>query len=220
AVSDIDIILGRYIGPMGTTHIIVLIVSAVVLMFRRSISALTFCSGLTTIAVLTYIFPKFGTSPISSVYYECISGMTIFGLIFLACDYFTMPKTRSSRFLYGVIIGVITVVFRHIGTVENPIVFAVLLANPIRISLDRSTISFSKTADELLEKFKTWFANKKYLRDNPPHKPMPIIKPSKALIQQPKFKFSLKFNVDKSKKNGFFKSTHERKNKSDDKPKQ
>ena len=151
AISNTDIMLGNFIGPMGATHIFILLVCAVVLMFRRSISALIFSSGLGTILLLSFIFPKFGNSPTSSVYYELVSGMMVFGLIFLAGDYYTGPKTRSSRFIYGVIIGVLTFTFRHLGTVENAIVFAVLISNPLSIPLDKSSLSFSKLSREVFD---------------------------------------------------------------------
>ena len=160
AISNTDIMLGNFIGPMGTTHIIIILVCAIVLMLRRSISALTFCSGLGTILIFSYLFPKFGNSAMSSVYYELVSGMMVYGLIFLAGDYYTGPKTRSSRFLYGVLIGILTITFRHIGNVENPIVYAVLVANPLSIPLDRSTLSFSKISREIIDKIKAFFRDK------------------------------------------------------------
>lgn len=151
AISDIDIVLGKFTGPMGATHIIVLLVCAVVLMFRRSISALTFCSGLGTMMLFAWIFPKYGDSVLSSLGYELASGMMVFGLLFLACDYNTAPKTRTSRFLYGIIIALMSILFRSVGKVENTIVFAVLVANPLSIPLDKSTLSFSEITGNFLQ---------------------------------------------------------------------
>lgn len=161
AISNFDIFLGKFTGPMGAVHIIILLVCAIVLMFRRSISALTFCSGLGSILLFSYLFPKYGDSPLSSVFYELFSGMMVFGLIFLACDFYTAPKTRSSRFLYGILIGVLTILFRHLSDVENGIVFAVIIANPLSIPLDKSTLSFSKITSELFEKYKIILIDKK-----------------------------------------------------------
>lgn len=154
SVSNFDVLLGKFTGPMGSAHIVILLVCAVVLMFRRSISALTFCAGTGTILAFSYLVPKFGSAPGYSVFYELFSGMMVFGMIFLACDFYTVPKTRSSRFLYGVLIGLFTVAFRHLSSAENAVVFAVLIANPLAISLDRSTLSFSELTNELLQKYR------------------------------------------------------------------
>lgn len=144
SISDIDIMLGKFTGPMGSAHILILAVCAIVLMFRKSISALTFSAGVGTVLLIGYIFPVFGDSRGASVTYELIGNMMLFGMIFLACDYHTRPITRSSRFIYGVLIGIFTSIFRHLGTVENAVVFAVIVANPLRISLDKSSISFTR----------------------------------------------------------------------------
>ena len=150
SISNFDVLLGKFTGPMGGAHILILLVCAFVLMFRRSISALVFCSGTVTVLLFSYIFPKFGATAEYSVFYELFSGMMIFAMIFLACNYYTVPKTRSSRFIYGVLIGGLTVLFRHLSSVDNPIVFAVLIANPLIIPLDQSTLSFSKLTHEWL----------------------------------------------------------------------
>lgn len=158
SISDFDILLGKFTGPMGATHIVVLLVCAFVLMFRRSVSALTFCSGLSTALIFAAFFPKYGDSLFSSLGYELVSGMLVYGMIFLACDYQTSPKTRSSRFIYGVLIALISIAFRSVGKIENSIVYAVLIANPLSISLDKSTISFSRMMGSFVSKLKAKFS--------------------------------------------------------------
>lgn len=154
SVSDIDIFLGKFSGPMGATHIFILIIAVLILLFRRDISLLVFLTALSTITVFAFFFPKFGNSQGTSVLYELTSGMVIFGLIFISCDYFTVPKNRSSRFLYGLIIGLLTVLLRRVGNTENPILFATIIANPIGISLDISAISFSELFDKYVKLIK------------------------------------------------------------------
>lgn len=138
AISGFDIMLGKFPGPMGGTHIIILLVCAVVLIGLRAISASTFFGALVTVLSIGWLWPQFGDSRGSSLYYELVSGMLVFGVVFLACDYGTVPKIRSSRLIYGVLIGLLTALFRRVGHVENAVVCGVLLANPIGLSLDRT----------------------------------------------------------------------------------
>ncbi len=144
SVTNIDLLLGRFCGPMGATQAIVLIACAVALVIRHSMSLLTFFSGLGTVLAFAFFMPKFGSTPLESVMYETVSGMVLFGLVFLASDCRCLPKRRSARFLYGIAIGLMTVMFRRIGVVENAIVCAVIIAAPIGISLDKSALSFSR----------------------------------------------------------------------------
>lgn len=138
--SAIDLLIGKFYGPMGTGFIILFIITAVFLMLRRSISAISFCSQFAVITVGTFIFCDFNTKYTLSV---LCSGMIVFGMIFLSCDYRTMPKTRSSRLILGVIIGLLTLIFRFYAGAENPIIYAVIIAAPFGIELDRKMISFA-----------------------------------------------------------------------------
>lgn len=150
SVSFVDIALGKFAGPMGATHVVLLIVCAAVLIFRRSASGLTFGSAAAVIGVMAYFYPVFGTTRLTSVVYELSSGMVLFALLFLACDPYTIPKTKSSRFIFGAVTGLLTVLFLRVGKAENAVLYAILIAQPVGISVDASAFSFL----ELWEEFK------------------------------------------------------------------
>lgn len=141
AVSNFDIMLGKFMGPMGSTHIIILLVAAIVLMGSRSISALAVLPGFFTILFAGYCWPVYGSTRMDSLAYELISGMMVFGLLFLAGDRTTAPRTRAAKLLYSFLIGVLTLIFRRLGGVENAVVFAVLISNPIGLALDRQMLA-------------------------------------------------------------------------------
>lgn len=144
SAASIDLMLGRFAAPMGAGHLIVIAVCAVILILRRSMSAITFFTALLSYLVYAYFFSPYGENGIQAIGYEFISGMFVFGLVFLGGDYNTAPKTRTSRFLHGLLLAVLTILFKAVGKVENPIVYAVIIANPISIEMDRSSISFKK----------------------------------------------------------------------------
>ncbi|MBE6837997.1 MAG: hypothetical protein E7507_00455 [Ruminococcus sp.] len=150
----VDIVLGKFYGPMGTTHIFLILICACILSFRHSTSGLTFFCGTVTIAVLAYLYPAFGITRAESVFYELSSGTVLFSLLFFAGDYYTVPKTISTRIVYGVLIGVVTVLFQRLGNTENAILYAILISNPIAISLDDNAFSFRKLWDEIVEDMK------------------------------------------------------------------
>lgn len=139
--SFIDLLVGKFYGPMGTGFTILFVIAAVFLMLRRSVSAISFCSQFVTVVAGTLIYCKFNLNYSMSV---LCSGMTIFGMIFLSCDYSTMPKTKSSRLIFGLLTGALTLIFRFYAGAENPIIYAVIIAAPIGIELDKKMISFSK----------------------------------------------------------------------------
>lgn len=151
--SVMDMLIGKFCGPMGTGFTVILLTAAVFLMIRRSISAISFCTQAAIIAVFTYIYNRFSFQYTLSV---LSGGMLIFGIMFLSCDYRNIPKTKSSRLIYGIIVAVLTLVFRFYAKAENSIVYAVIIAAPLGIELDRRAISFA----EILTKEKKGFLSK------------------------------------------------------------
>ncbi len=139
--SIIDLLVGKFCGPMGTGFIILFIITAVFLMLRRSISSISFCSQFAVVVIGTLIYCRFDMKYTLSV---LCGGMMIFGMIFLSCDYRTMPKTRSSRLILGLLTALLTLIFRFYAGAENPIVYAVIIAAPFGIELDRKMLSFAK----------------------------------------------------------------------------
>ncbi len=154
STTAVDIVLGKFYGPMGATHVFLIIICAFVLVFRRSASGLTFFGGTITIAVLAYLYPAFGITRVESVFYELSTGTVLFSMLFFACDYYTVPKAKSTRLVYGVLIGVVAVLFQRLGNTENAILYAILIANPIGISLDDNAFSFGKLWKEIVEDMK------------------------------------------------------------------
>ncbi|MFA5658088.1 MAG: RnfABCDGE type electron transport complex subunit D [Oscillospiraceae bacterium] len=132
SVSGIDIMLGRFVGPMGATHIVILSICAICLMCRRSISILTFFSSLSSILFAAFLFPpELRITRAGSLSYEFVSGAMLFCLIFIASDLNLVPKTKFARFFYGISIGIFTVVFRRFSGIEVPVVFAVIISNTL-----------------------------------------------------------------------------------------
>lgn len=147
--SIIDLLVGKFCGPMGTGFIILFIITAVFLMLRRSISSISFCSQFAVVVIGTLIYCRFDMKYTLSV---LCGGMMIFGMIFLSCDYRTMPKTRSSRLILGLLTGLLTLIFRFYAGAENPIVYAVIIAAPFGIELDRKMLSFAKIISDAKKK--------------------------------------------------------------------
>lgn len=139
-LSLIDSLIGKFSGPMGTGFVLLMCVAVVFLILRRSVSAITFFTEMVLLGV--YAFFKYDND-LMYVLYFFSSGMLLFGMIFLSCDYSIIPKTRSSRFLYGVIFAVCVIIFHSYSSTENAAIYAVIIASPIGIELDRKALSFA-----------------------------------------------------------------------------
>ena len=97
---------------------------------------------------LPWLFPQLNELPFLSapwqfvrqrVYLEkyiLLSGTTLFGGLFLACEPVTMPNRTNAQVAYGIILGVAVFFFRNLSPYETPMCFALLIVDAIPEWLD------------------------------------------------------------------------------------
>jgi len=74
---------------------------------------------------LHWVNPEIYASPILHI----LTGGMLLGAIFMATDYATSPMSKLGMLIYGVGIGVITVLIRVFGPIPEGISFAILIMN-------------------------------------------------------------------------------------------
>lgn len=132
----IDMILGKYPGPMGATNILVLIACLLYLVFRGTIRWPMPVSFFATVALLAFLFPRSAPTGLASVGFELATGLLLFGGIFLLGDPVTTPKREWAKAAFGMIAGVMVMIFRRFGGLEEAITFALLLMNAMAWGFD------------------------------------------------------------------------------------
>ena len=143
SVNLFDIVSGNVAGPMATGCGIVLIACCAYLFVRRRKALLTTAGFIVTCAVFAAVFPRINASAITSVVLELSSGSLIFAGVFLLTDLATLPKSSAVRVIYGAV----CMTMRRLGAYEEPVCFAVLLANGLRPVMESALgNAFSKGA--------------------------------------------------------------------------
>ncbi|MGI6403491.1 MAG: RnfABCDGE type electron transport complex subunit D [Oscillospiraceae bacterium] len=127
--DQMSMLLGKYPGPMGATNILVLIACLIYLVSRGTVRWSMPLSFFATVGVLAFVFPRSSAGGLASVGYELASGLLLFGGIFLLGDPVTTPKREMSKVAFGITSGVMVMLFRHYGNMEEGITFALLLMN-------------------------------------------------------------------------------------------
>lgn len=125
----IDLLLGQFAGPMGATALLILAACFLYLSFRRLTSPLTVLSALAGAAAYAALFPRLITGRLDSMIYELAADALVFGCIFIAGSPFGGPRTRYGRILYGVFLGLCTMLLRQVAGVPLSIVYALLLCD-------------------------------------------------------------------------------------------
>jgi electron transport complex protein RnfD len=134
-----DLFFGRVGGCLGETSVLLLLIGAAFLMYKRIIGWKIPFAYLGTVALLTWIFS--GTEGLFSgdSMFHLLSGGLVLGAFFMATDMVTSPITFKGRLLFGVGCGVLTVVIRLWGGYPEGVSYSILLMNLTTPLLDKYT---------------------------------------------------------------------------------
>lgn len=128
--QTLDLFIGNIGGSMGEVSAAALLIGLVYLLVKRIISWHIPVSILATVFVFTGILHLAApTSFVATPIVHLLSGGLMLGAIFMATDYVTSPMTSKGMLIYGVGIGVITVVIRVFGVYPEGVSFAILIMN-------------------------------------------------------------------------------------------
>jgi len=125
----VDMALGNFPGPMGATNILVILACLLYLVFRGTVRWQMPLSFFATVFLFALLFPRLDASRLMSVGYEMMSGLLLFGGVFLLGDPVTTPKRDLSKVAFGFASGVVVMLYRRFGNMEEGFTFAILLMN-------------------------------------------------------------------------------------------
>lgn len=114
--------MGQMGGSLGEMCGLAILLGGAYLLVRRIISWHIPVSIIATVALFSWCA---GINPLVSI----LSGGVLLGAVFMATDYVTSPMTHKGMVLYGVMIGVITMIIRLWGAYPEGVSFAILIMN-------------------------------------------------------------------------------------------
>ncbi len=118
-------------GSAGEISALALIAGFIYLLARRVIKPYITLSILATVAIFSGIFwavnPDVYTGPV----FNLLTGGLLLGSIFMATDYVTSPMSNVGGIIFGVGIGLITMLIRYWGAYPEGVSFAILIMNSV-----------------------------------------------------------------------------------------
>lgn len=132
--TDFEILLGNFSGPCGAVHILLLIVAAFILIFRRSISGGAFFGSVFGTAIMAILAP-FNVSLFDSVKYALTTNMVLFASIYIIADKRTAPSRQYYAFFYGYIVAIVGYIMMITTVKENAVVIVSVLATPVALGI-------------------------------------------------------------------------------------
>ncbi len=115
-------------GTVGEVCALALLLGLAYMLWKKIITWHIPVSILATVFVLCGLL-HLGNPIYADPIAELLSGGLMLGAIFMATDYVTSPMTAKGQIIYGVAIGVLTVVIRNWGSYPEGMSFAILIMN-------------------------------------------------------------------------------------------
>ena len=126
-----QMLFARAGGSAGEASALAIILGFVYLLIRRVIRPHIPVTIVLTIAVMTGIFWLIDPSQYTDPLFNILTGGVLLGSVFMATDYVTSPMTTKGMVIYGIGIGIITVLIRFFGSYPEGVSFAILIMNSI-----------------------------------------------------------------------------------------
>ena len=138
-VDLVSLLIGNIPGTIGEVSVIALLIGAAYLVFRKVISLRIPLSYILTVLVFTALFSGRGLDPYYFLCEICAGGL-IFGAFFMATDYVTGPLTPDGQIVYGIVMGILTGLFRLFGGSAEGVSYAIILGNVLCPLIEKYTV--------------------------------------------------------------------------------
>ena len=129
--THMQLFYGYMGGSMGEIAAAVLIIGGIYMLWKKIISWHIPVSILVTVALFTGILWLADPTKYADPGFHLLTGGIMLGAIFMATDYVTSPMTHKGMIIYGVGLGVITVLIRTWGAYPEGVSFAILIMNAL-----------------------------------------------------------------------------------------
>ena len=136
--SVMDMFLGKTGGSLGEISAAMLILGGLYLIWRKVINWQTPVAYIATVAVLSFLFPKAGSS-LEWMLYSVFGGGLMLGAFFMATDYATSPVTKKGQLVFGIGCGLFTVLIRYFGSYNEGVCYSIMVMNLCVALIDKYT---------------------------------------------------------------------------------
>ncbi len=129
--------VGKIPGTIGEVSVVALLIGAAYLLVKKVISIRIPAAYLLSFAVFVFIFGQH--TPAFVLAHLCGGGL-IFGAFFMATDYVTSPITPNGQIVFGILLGVLTGLFRLFGGSAEGVSYAIIISNLMVPLIEKVTL--------------------------------------------------------------------------------
>lgn len=132
--------LGTTTGTIGETSALAILLGAAYLLIRRVIDWKIPVCYIATFAVFDLLYQTVAGGAPYPLFYELVGGGLMLGAFFMATDYVTSPITPKGKVVFGILLGLLTGLFRFFGESAEGVSFAIIIGNLCVPLIERYTV--------------------------------------------------------------------------------
>ncbi len=138
----LTLFIGYHAGCIGEVSALAILVGALYLIIKKVISVrIPFTYIASTMLFIFLVNLAMGNDV--SVHYmlgQLLSGGLLVGAFFMATDYATSPITAKGQIIYGIILGLMTALFRVLGSSAEGVSYAIIIGNLLVPIIEKITV--------------------------------------------------------------------------------
>lgn len=138
-VTVMDMLIGKTAGTIGETSAIAILIGAIFLILMGVIDLRIPASYIITFTIFILLFGGHGFDWIFVTAQLCGGGIML-GAFFMATDYVTSPITPLGQIIFGIILGLLTGIFRIFGANAEGVSYAIIFSNLLVPLIERFTV--------------------------------------------------------------------------------
>ena len=137
----LDMFIGNISGSLGETSAILIIAGGIFLVFTRVANWRLPLSTLISAMVMAVIMHNVNSDVFASPQFHLAGGGLLFGAFFMVTDPVSCPFTSTGKWIYGALIGAVTIVIRNLSGFPEGMMFAILLLNMFAPVIDDAVLA-------------------------------------------------------------------------------
>ena len=138
-VNIVNMVIGRTSGTIGETSMTALIIGACFLILFGIIDLRIPGTYIVSFVIFLALFGGHGFNS-AFISAHLAGGGLMLGAFFMATDYVTRPITKKGQYLYGIILGVLTGIFRVFGPSAEGVSYAIIIGNLLVPLIEKVTM--------------------------------------------------------------------------------
>jgi electron transport complex protein RnfD len=127
--DKLELFLGTLASSAGESSALLILIGGLYLAYRRMLDWRIPAGVLGSAFVLSGIFYLQDSVQYPTPFFTVVSGGLMLGAVFMATDMVSSPVTPMGIWLYGILIGSVTVIIRLFGGLNEGVMYAILLGN-------------------------------------------------------------------------------------------